>query len=159
MYRWRLIFCVGRLLERFRLFDDPVDARVQRHPVVDLLLKIRKQRVRLLPDVGFAERVQRLLQAFVVEMHQCHEALLVLIDHRFADVLELVDDGLDLFGIDVLAARAEDHVLGAALDEDETIRIDHAEVPGAQPSILAQDLRGSSPHHGSTPSSPWGPSP
>ena len=31
-----------RLLERFRLLDDPVNARIQRDPVVDLLLQVRK---------------------------------------------------------------------------------------------------------------------
>ena len=76
--------------------------------------------------------MQGLLQAFVVQVDQCHEPLLMFVDNGFADVLELIDHGLDLFRIDILSAGAEDHVLQATLDEDIPIVVDHTEVTGGK---------------------------
>ncbi len=53
----------------------------------------------------------------------------------------LVDGGLDLGAVDVLAG-AQDHVLGPVLDVDEALVVEAAEVAGAQPAVDVDDLGG-----------------
>jgi hypothetical protein len=55
-------------------------------------------------------------------------------DGRFVDRGVLVDRGLDLGRVDVLAG-AQDHVLDAVLDVEVPVVVDVAQVAGSQPPV------------------------
>ena len=57
------------------------------------------------------------------------------IDRGFLHVGVLEDHGLDVGGVDVVAA-ADDHVLDAAGDVDEAVVVEVREVAGAQPAVV-----------------------
>ena len=53
----------------------------------------------------------------------------------FDDVVVVIDRGLDLAAVHVLAA-ADHHVLGAVDDEHQTVFVDAGDVAGVQPAVL-----------------------
>ena len=79
--------------------------------------------VHVFGELGIDER-----RDFAVAVH--HEA--------FIDIRAVGQDGLDLFGVDVLARGVEDHRFDAAADEDVALLVDDAQVAGAEPSVLGK---------------------
>ena len=59
-------------------------------------------------------------------------------DERFDHVGDVVDDGFQLFRIDVLAAGAEDHALAAAAQVQVAVVVDHADVAGLEPVVVGE---------------------
>ena len=58
------------------------------------------------------------------------------------DIGHVVYDGFDLFRIDVLPGRAEDHALRAALEVEVAVGIHHAYVAGPEPAVFGEAFRG-----------------
>ena len=58
--------------------------------------------------------------------------------NRFGYAGHRVELILQFLGIDILSARAKDHVLRTTVDVDIPFFIKHAEVSGTQPSVLCE---------------------
>ena len=73
---------------------------------------------------------------------ECRDFAVAVHHKAFINIRAVGQDGLDLFRIDVLARRVEDHRFDAAADEDVAFHVDDAQVAGAEPSVLGKGSLG-----------------
>ena len=82
---------------------------------------------------------------FVHSLHvgadESHEGVIgILHDERLEHERHIVEHILNLFGVDVLSGRAEEHGLAAAFDKQVSTFVQYAEVAGTKPSVLSEDV-------------------
>ena len=128
------------LLDDLRETREAVDLRV--HVVEHLFFELIDAFlpcVLLHLPVVFQLLVAR-FQLVAVEMHERDEPPLLLGDQRIGHENVGVEDALDLFGVDVLAAGAHDHVFEPPLDVKPTVGREPAQVAGAEPAVGCEDF-------------------
>ena len=75
-----------------------------------------------------------------VGIDQGAESAVVLYHEGLDYVGHIVDLALYLLGIDVLSGRTENHALAAALDEQESVGVNHTHVSGTEPAVFGKCL-------------------
>ena len=108
---------------------------VSSHLSIDLLAVS----LHLFSDLGCCE------VCFVHSLHvgadESHEGVVgVLHDERLEHERHIVEHVLNLFGVDVLSGRTEEHGLAAPFDEQVSTFVQYAEVAGTKPSVLREDV-------------------
>ena len=93
----------------------------------------------ILRDLGYCLRIeQSLCYSLLVEEYKSDKLSAPVHNDSLEHIILIVHDCLDLFRIDILAGRAENHVLGAASDEEVAVVVDDSEVSRAQEAILRE---------------------
>lgn len=78
----------------------------------------------------------------MVEVDEGHELACAVDDDGLDYIVLVVHDGLDLLRVDILAVRAENHALAAALDEDIAVSVNDSQVTGLQKTVSGEGGRG-----------------
>ena len=106
--------------------------------VGDFFVDFRQGVVQALLQVAAAQSVQFAL--VVVGIDQGRQSAIFFDDEGIHYVGKAVDHGFQLFGIDVLSGRPQDHALGTASQEEVTVFVHDAHVARAEPAVLREGI-------------------